>query len=347
MQELTRIDTHQHVLPPFYARQLRRHGIRPGGVQVPSWSRRAALRMMDHNGIRVGVLSVSDPGARLGGGAVARRTARDLNEYLASLVEEHPGRFGFFATLTLPDVEGALEELGYACDELHADGVVLLANAAGRYLGDPLFTPLLAELDRRGAAVFVHPGTLPADPVPRVPAFTLGYLLDTSRTAVDLILSGALERFPGIRFILAHGGGFVPYCAYRILLTMIAREPAHRKLLAVLRQEHTKREKLRVFRRFYWDTALTASPAALPSLFEVADPEHITFGTDWPFAPRPAVRFITRELDRFSMPGWMRDGIDHGNALRLFPRIRALADDEGWFTTTSRRRRGKRTCRNR
>lgn len=344
MRELTRIDTHQHVLPPFYARQLRRRGIRPGGVQVPSWSRRAVLRMMDRNGIRVGMLSVSDPGARLGGGALARRTARDLNEYLASLVDEQPDRFGFFATLTLPDVEGALEELGYACDELHADGVVLLANAAGRYLGDPLFTPLLAELDRRGTTVFVHPGTLPAEPVPRVPASTVDYLLDTSRTAVDLILSGALERFPGIKFILAHGGGFVPYSAYRILLTMIAQEPGHRRFLVALRQEHAKRKKLQVFRKFYWDTALKASPAALPSLFEVADLRNITFGTDWPFAPRPAVSFVTRELDRYAMPEWLREAIDHDNALRLFTRIRVLADEEGWYATPRRR---ERTCRNR
>lgn len=343
MRGLTRIDTHQHVLPPFYARHLQRRGIRPGGVDVPRWSRKAALRMMDRNGIRLGVLSVSDPGARFGSDALVRRTARNLNEYVASLVDERPDRFGFFATLTLPDVEGALEELRYACDELHADGVVLLANAAGKYLGDPLFAPLLAELNRRGVTVFVHPGTLPAEPVPRVPTFALDYLLDTSRTAVDLILSGALERFPRIKFILAHGGGFVPYAAYRILLTMIAREPAHRKLLAALRQGHIKQKNLEVFRRFYWDTALTASSAALPSLFDVADPGNITFGTDWPFAPRPAVKFITRELDHYPMPGWLRDAIDHENALRLFPRIRALADQQGWYEKKPRRR----TCRNR
>ena len=313
MRGLTRIDTHQHVLPPFYARQLLRRGFRPGGVDVPPWSPKAALRMMDRTRIRLGVLSVSDPGVRL----------------------------GFLAMLTFPDVESALEEFRYTRDELHADGVVLLANAAGRYPGDPLFTPLLAELDRRGITVFVHPGTLPAEPVSRVPTFTLDYLLDTSRGRGSDPLR-CPGRFPRIRFILARGGGFFPCAAHRILLTMIARETAHRKPLAALRQEHAKRKKLQVFRRFHWDTARAASPSSLPSLFDVAEPENITFGTDWPFTPHLAVRFITRELEHCPMPGRMRDAMDHENALRLFPRIRALACQQGWYERSRRR-----TCRNR
>ena len=207
-----------------YADWLRGKGIRPGGIDLPDWSPSAALKFMDGHGIATGVLSVSTPGVHLGDDAEARKWAREVNEYTADLVRADPGRFGLFATLTLPDVEGAIAEAGYALDTLHADGVVLLANNAGRYLGDPGFAPLLAYLHSRQAIVFVHPGELPAEPVPGIPSFTADFLLDTTRTAISLILSGAMKKYHGIKFILAHAGGFVPYIAYRILLTMVSQE---------------------------------------------------------------------------------------------------------------------------
>jgi 6-methylsalicylate decarboxylase len=223
MTTTDRIDVHQHVLPPRYADWLRGKGIRPGGIDLRDWSPSAALKFMDGHGIATGVLSVSTPGVHLGDDAEARKWARGVNEYTADLVRADPGRFGLFATLPLPDAEGAIAEAGYALDSLHADGVVLLANNAGRYLGDPGFTLLLAYLHSRQATVFVHPGELPAEPVPGIPSFTADFLLDTTRTAISLILSGAMKKYDGIKFILAHAGGFVPYIAYRILLTMVSR----------------------------------------------------------------------------------------------------------------------------
>lgn len=172
MPDAARIDTHQHLIPPRYRDVLEARGERPGGIDPPTWSRGRALRVMDANGIATGILSVSTPGAWLGEAGEARRLARYVNEYAAELAGREPDRFGFFATLTLPDVEGALAELTYALDELHADGVVVLANSAGTYLGDPTFEPLLAELDRRDAVVFVHPGELPGPTVDGIPAFT-------------------------------------------------------------------------------------------------------------------------------------------------------------------------------
>jgi len=185
----------------------------------------------------------------LGNDAEARKWARDVNEYAADLVRADPDRFGLFATLTLPDVEGAIAEAEYALDTLHADGVVLLASNAGRYLGDPGFAPLLAYLHSRQAIVFVHPGDLPGDPVPGIPSFTADFLLDTTRTAISLILSGAMKEYDRIKFILAHAGGFVPYIAYRILLTMVSQENKARQrtpLQAATRQaiERANAEKL-------------------------------------------------------------------------------------------------------
>src|SRR5207249_1400018 len=137
-----RIDVHQHLLPPPYADWLRSKGMHDaGGRELLAWSVDDALRMMDDHDIATAVLSLSTPGVHLEAtkrhDAVARSKAREVNELAARIAHDHPRRFGFFATLTLPDVDGALREAGYAFDTLHASGVILLANTHGRYLGDP------------------------------------------------------------------------------------------------------------------------------------------------------------------------------------------------------------------
>src|SRR6185436_8979750 len=113
------------------------------------------LRTMDENEIAKAIVSVSAPGVQLDANkrddAAARAMAREVNEFTAHVVADHPDRFGFFATLTLPDAESAVAEAEYALDELGAAGVVLLANALGEYLGAPAHEDLFAELERRGA----------------------------------------------------------------------------------------------------------------------------------------------------------------------------------------------------
>jgi predicted TIM-barrel fold metal-dependent hydrolase len=312
---------HQHVVPPRYAEWFRAKGLRPGGIDLPDWSRSAALKFMDGRDIATGILSVSTPGVHLGDDAEAASWARAVNEYCAELVRAEPERFGFFATLTLPDVDAAVVEAEYALDTLRADGIVLLANNGGRYLGDPGFAPLLDFLHRRRAVVFIHPGELPAEPVPGIPSFTADFLLDTTRTAISLILSGALKRYDGIRFILAHAGGFVPYIAYRILLTQLSVAKKTTQVLAALDQKHQVPKLLEPLRRFYYDVALSSTPAALPSLFETADPAHVLYGSDFPFAPSVAVGFMAKQYERTPIDPAIRAGIDRANAERLFPRL--------------------------
>jgi len=322
MSRVRRIDTHQHLVPPRYAAWMHEKGIRPGGVDLPAWSAGAALKFMDGNDIQTGVLSLSTPGVYFGDVAEARRWAREINEFSAEVVAREPDRFGFFATLTLPDVEGAVAEAEYALDVLHADGIVLLANNDGRYLGDPGFEPLLRFLHERGAVVFVHPGELPAPEVPGIPTFTADFLLDTTRTAISLILSGSMKNYPGIKFILAHAGGFVPYIAYRILLAMLNEKNKARQAWTLLDQKHQVPKQLSVLKRFYYDVALSASPAALPSLLEVAAPDHITYGSDFPFAPPAAIGFLNKQFEKYPLDPGLRAAIDRGNSEALFPRLK-------------------------
>jgi predicted TIM-barrel fold metal-dependent hydrolase len=302
-----RIDTHLHVVPPAYAAWLRRLGVTAGGREIPDWSVEAALELMDGAGIRTGILSVSTPGVHLGDAALARDKAREVNAFAADVVREMPERFGFFATLTLPDVEGAIAEAVYAFDELQADGVVLLANVGGTYLGDPAWDPLMAELDRRGAVVFVHPSALPAPEVPGIPPFAADFLLDTTRAALNMAQHGVLERFPRLSIVLSHAGGFLPFAAER--------------MARVVSPDGSNPAGIERLRRFWFDVALSSSPYALPSLLAFADPARITFGSDWPYAARERSWHFASLLDRFALTPEQRHAIHRGNAERLFPRL--------------------------
>jgi predicted TIM-barrel fold metal-dependent hydrolase len=280
MTVVGRIDTHHHVVPPEYAAWLRSKGQLAGGLPIPEWSPQAARELMNRHRVDTAVLSVSTPGAHLGDGADAAAIARMVNDYAAEVRRAHPGRFGFFATLPLPDVDASLTELARAFDELHADGVVLLANNRGVYLGDPRFDPVFAELQRRAAMVFVHPSTLPGlDAIDGIPPFVADFLLDTTRAAVHLCRSGTVDRCPDVRMILSHAGGFVPYAAMRLSQ---AASPTGNPV-----------DGLDLLGRFYFDTALSGSPFALPSVLAFARPGHVLFGTDWPYAPDSAVAAFT------------------------------------------------------
>jgi 6-methylsalicylate decarboxylase len=308
-----RIDTHHHLLPPSYVAWLTSRGIDGGaGIPFPRWSRESTLELMDRRGIATALVSLSTPGVYFGDAGEARKRAREVNELAAELVRSAPARFGFFATLTLPDVDGALAEAEYAFDSLGADGVVLLANMGGIYLGDPKFDALFDALDRRHAVVFVHPAIPPGlAPADGIPGYAADFLLDTTRAAVRLAGSGTLERCPHLKIILSHAGGFVPYAAYRMSTVASPR----RDLADGITQ----------LRKFYFDTALSASPTALPSLLAFAQPDHVLYGSDWPFAPEPIIAGFNGMYEQFPLATAQRASIDRGAAERLFPRLTASA----------------------
>lgn len=306
-----RIDVHQHLVPRDYADWLRTKGVvAPGGRELPDWSPDSALALMDRYSIATAILSLSTPGTHLGDDAEARMWARRVNETGADLVRDHPDRFGLFATVPLPDVAGSVQEIAHAYDELNVDGVVLLANAHGCYLGDAAFDPVMAELDRRAAVVLVHPSELPGPAVAGIPPFAADFLLDTTRAATNLVLRGVPRRYPNIRFILSHAGGFVPYASHRIAAAITAE--TGRNALEILED----------LSGFYFDTALSGSPAALPSLLAFARPDHVLFGSDWPFAPELGVAYFTGQFDAYpGLDDTGRAAINRGNALELFPRL--------------------------
>jgi predicted TIM-barrel fold metal-dependent hydrolase len=314
--EAHRIDVHHHTIPPVYREALSIRGIaESGGRDLPDWSPDLSLGVMDRNGIAAAVLSVSAPGVHFGDDAEARNLARRCNEASAELVATHPTRFGFFAVLPMPDADGSATEAAYALDELGADGVVVLSSHYdGSYLGDPRFDAVLAELDRRSAVAFVHP-VAPAlfDRIEvGVPAFAMEFTFDTTRAAFNLAHTGALERYPDIRFVLSHAGGTVPYLVGRFDLLWLTDDAL---------VERAPKGGSAYMRSMYYDTALSANPHALSSLTELVGADHVLFGSDYPFAPEPATQMTVDGLTGYPLTDAARARVERGTALELLPSL--------------------------
>ena len=309
-----RIDLHFHLIPKFYQDAVYAAGTGPQIGRYPEWSPERALELMDAHGIEVSLTSLAQPGVQFGERARALALARRCNDYAAELKARWPRRFGAFAVAPMWEIGDAIDEIGRALDTLGLQGVCLFASYGEKFLGDPHFDPLLAELDARTAVVFIHPGMHPSSRKLDLPwpGFMMEYLFDTTRAAVNLAMSGAAERFARIRFVLAHAGGLMPYFAWRLSIApMIDRrlEPL------------TPAQILARLAHFWYDTALAPTPATLACLAGVAKPEQVVFGTDWPFANAgviaEAMKYAAADL-----PGKLdRAAIDRGNALALFPQF--------------------------
>ena len=271
---------------------------------------------MDRYDISVEVLSLSSPGLRFWQGAEAVSLARQLNEELAGIVADRPARFAGLATLPLPDVDAALAEIAYAFDALKLDGTVLMSNYEGRYLGNPDFAPVLDELNRRGATLFVHPTEGPSNAilVQGYPAPAFEYPADTTRMIVSLIDSDTVARCPNLNIVASHGGGMVPFIKPRlgVLLPWKWRgDPAEGKA----RVDHA-------IDSLIYDLAIVSYPASLAAIKDTHDPARLVVGYDLPFWPPEQIPPAVDNLAAFhGFSDGEREMMRSGNALRLFPRL--------------------------
>lgn len=311
-----RIDVHHHVIPPAFVEAMQAKGItKVAGALLPKWTAEKSIEVMDANGIQTAITSLSAPGVHFGDGvAQASTLARRCNEFSADMAVRYPGRFGSFAVLPMPFTEAACAEAIHALDVLKADGVVLLGSTDGHFLGDARFDELMSELDRRRAIVFVHPNlhATSIDIGLDMPGFLIEFLCDTTRAAVNLILSGTLARYPNSRWILAHAGGFLPFVAGRVASASIPDV-----------ESKAPEGVMHYIQRFYFDTALSPSRYSMVALKELVDPSHILFGSDFPFAPAPITALQCRTLDESDLfAATAQYGIARGHALELFPQYR-------------------------
>lgn len=311
-----RIDVHHHIfLPEVRALQEK---LKPGwaGQGPPAarnWTPATMLADMDANGVASVVVATPGPGAWHGDVGAARQISRLWNEKTARLAQDHPGRVGFFALIAPPDLDGALKEIEYAFDVLKADGVGVYTSYGKQYLGDKAFAPIFAELNRRKAAVFVHP--LVADccgsVVPGIPTNAYELPFDTTRAIASLLFGGTLSKSPDIRFIFSHGGGAMPMLARRI--DELTKES---KAL----RENVPEGVRAALQRLYVDTAGAFSPAALAAVMKTLPPRHVLYGSDFPYSPSAGA---IAGLAESEFPTELLRGIERDHALALFPRLKS------------------------
>jgi len=314
------IDVHHHVVLPEYEAALVRAGAadpsRPLRRRV---SPQQALDAMAELGIAAAVLNpLSAAGVHHGSDEHARYLTQSTNAALAKFASHAPDRLGFFAALPLPDLDGALRELEHALDQLHADGVILLTSQNGRYVGDPAFDALYAELDRRRAVVFVHPASPAYVPALRLDLWAayVEYPFETTRVAANLIYHGITSRYPDIRWILAHGGGALPYLSVRLRLMEESDRNAPPFIARIPEgvAPHV--------RSFCFDVALVGGAAPMAALAAIADPARILYGSDWPYLQRAFVCDQIAEIVR--LPQFAGDrlaALERRNAAQLFKRF--------------------------
>jgi predicted TIM-barrel fold metal-dependent hydrolase len=307
-----RIDVHHHLSPPSYIQAAISNNFGEGPLR--NWTVEKSLADMEQAGTAVAMLSVTQPGVNFTSGEAARKLARECNEYAAKLIADHPGRFGGFAMLPLTDIDGSLNEIAYALDTLKLDGIGLLTNYHDKWLGDPHFLPVMAELNRRKCVVYTHPATADCcvNLVKTEPAAMIEWGTDTTRTIADIVFSGNAQKFRDIKWIFSHAGGTMPFLIERFI-----RHPQLEPKYKPTVPEGTLAE----LTRFYYDTAQTSNKAAMSALAAIIPTSQILFGTDFPY--RTAIDHVKGLRSAGLFTEAQIADIERGNALKLLPRLGA------------------------
>ncbi len=301
-----RIDVHHHVAAPSFLAAAGQ--ITQGNQPRMSWTVEQSLEDMDRGGVATSIISLPHPVTIWPGDRdKARGLARSWNEFVAQLMRDHPGRFGLFASLPMLDIDGALREIEYAFDTLKADGINLMTNIGDKWLGDPHYDPVFAELNRRKAVVYTHPiaPSCMHDCIEGVNDSVVEFASDTTRAIARLIFSGAAARYKDIRFIFSHGGGTAPF-----LVERFERAPGKYA-------PKTDEPPINYLKRFHYDTAQAAHPWALMGLTRMVATTQILFGTDFPYR---TAEETARGIADFGFSSVELRAIDCGNAQRLMPR---------------------------
>lgn len=272
---------------------------------------------MKDSSIGTTIFSLTAPGTTVLNGPAAAKLARQTNEYGAAIRDSNPSKFGFFAALPpfCDGIEPVLAEIRYALNVLKADGVTMYTRYGqdNHYLGHADFRPIWAELNVHSAVVFIHPThAVDTNMVnASMPLPVLDYPHETTRTAVDLIISETVREHPACKIILPHAGGTFPYLATRAASMLFESKSSAKPIEEFWEDART----------FYYDLALSGNEYTLGLLTKFAKPDHILFGSDFPYAPQKTIDTHTENFDRYQMSDGQAFGINQGNALKLFPRL--------------------------
>ena len=312
----TLIDTHHHFYPPGYlAQQKQWEGARkiPPYSGVFDWTPATSIEQMDRAGVRIAVVSLaSTPGLWFDAGADnAAKTVRECQDFAAKMYQDHPDRFAVFAPLSMMNVDVTLKEIEYAFDTVKANGVNLQSNYGDKWLGDAMYKPILEELNRRKAVVYVHP--LVAACCGQLAMPTFGAVIevphDTTRTVTSLLLTGAFRHYPDIKWLFSHAGGTIPMMAGRIA-AFYDNNPKLKEILpdGVMAE----------LAKLHYDTANATSVPAMTALLKLTSVSNVTYGTDYPYFPTDQ----NKNLQKLGLSAADMSAIEHGNAARLIPGLK-------------------------
>ena len=274
------VDVHSHIIPAEYTRLLARHGAElEETFPLPQWDAARHLAFMDSAGIGCAVLTLPAPQPFYGDAEESARCIRRVNELSAQVKAQHPGRFRFCAALPLPDVQAAIREAVYALDTLGADGVKLATNSRGQYLGDEALDSLMSVLDERHAVVIIHPHRptpYAADIIGTTPLAMYEYPAETTRAVVNMLARNVPVRYRNIKVVVPHCGSFLPLAL-----------PRMRSILPAMVQGGYMQpiDWEGNLSRLYYDLAGNPAPEVLRSLLTITTPDHILYGSDYPYLP--------------------------------------------------------------
>ena len=308
-----RIDVHAHYWTDDYLDMLvglgktdtaTQRGIGAGdGAELD-----ARLRLMDRAGVDLQVLSAA-PQLPYGTDAdLAVAAARYVNDEYAAVVAAHPDRFRAFAATPMPDIDASIAEIRRALDELGMVGVTMNTSVLNRAITDPDFEPIFAELDGRGAVLYLHPaGNGACSPLVTEHRITwmVGAPFEDTIAAMQLITSGHLQRYPGVKIICSHLGGALPMITRRADDHLSWEAP------------DTPEPPTQAVHRLWFDTVSHCHAPALRCAIDSFGADRILLGTDFPYEDGDtfvrAVDYVTDVAD----PGEAHAILD-ANAMALF-----------------------------
>lgn len=276
------IDVHSHMIPQSYLDFLsENHALLDEDFPIPSWNLDEHLKFMDDAGIACSILTLPAPQPWFGDNAESAKIIRQVNEEMAAVKAQHQGRFLFCAALPLPDVDAAIREAVYALDTLQADGVKLASNSRGLYLGDPALDPLMEVLNERGAVIITHPhkpATNNETLTSVVPLASYEYLAETSRAILNMVGHNVMVRFPRLKVVVPHCGSFLPLAIPRMQSLM----PVMNGVGYLQGVDIAKN-----LEALYYDLAGAATPETIRELLTITSPDHLLYGTDYPYVKAP------------------------------------------------------------
>ena len=310
-------DVHCHFITPGYLGLLERHdALMDELYPIPAWSPEALGAFLDEAGIGLAVLTSVAPQPHFGDAAESVAACRELNDEAARLAAADPARLKWCATLPLPSVPEAVAEAERALDELGAAGVKLPTNARGLYLGDEALDPLMAALDARGAVAILHPhrpepfdGKL----VDGLPLAMYEYPAETTRALARLFARNVPARYPNVKFVVPHAGAFLPLAL-----------PRMRAVHPIVRAKGYAGEIDwdANLRSLWFDLAGSPTAESVRRLLALTTPDRILYGSDFPYAPAPALAAglakLRAELAADPELAPHAEAILAGNARRLF-----------------------------